>query len=391
LNIAYQRMHNQHITRHPLATPAEVVAWLGAVQSQDYGGATWAVGQRAQDATAASVEQAFTEGAILRTHVMRPTWHFVAPADIRWLLALTGPRVHTANAHYYRQSGLDEALLRRSNDVLAAALQGGKYLTRDELAATLQQASISTEGTIRLSYIMMYAELEGIICSGPRRGKQFTYALLEERVPPVPPLDREAALAALARRYLASRGPASVADCVWWSGLTTADVKTAFALVAAEFEQAEIAGQTYWFPPSAPPVIDPSLTAYLLPNYDEYVSGYKDRSALIAEENTNKFDPQANIVFSHFIVIDSQIIGTWQRTLKKNSVIIDRSPFTPLSDAEAAAFAAAAERYGRFLGLPVTLGEEGQPGHRGSQPMVGKLFQTASPQGVKSTETPLTE
>jgi hypothetical protein len=374
VNIAYQRMHNQHITRHPLATPAEVVAWLGAVQAQDYAGAAWAVGQRAREATAAAVEQAFTDGAILRTHVLRPTWHFVAPADIRWLLLLTAPRVHALNVYYYRQSGLDEALLRRCHIVLANALQGGQHLTRDELAAALRQAGIATEGTIRLSYIMMHAELEGVICSGPRRGKQFTYALLEERVPPAPPLDREEALAALARRYLASRGPATVPDFVWWSGLTTADARAAFALVAAEFEQTVIDGQMYLFPPSAPPVVDPSPTAYLLPNYDEYVSGYKDRSALIAEENTKKFDPQANIVFSHFIVIDSQIMGTWQRTLKKNAVIIERSPFAPLTAAEAQAFAAAAERYGRFLGLPVTLVDEGAPGDTGKRSMTGKLF-----------------
>ena len=357
VNIASQRMHNQHITHHPLATPAEVVAWLGAVQAQDYAGATWGVGQRVPEATAATVEQAFEEGAILRTHVLRPTWHFVAPADIRWLLALTGPRVHALNAYYYRQLGLDDALLQRSHTLLANALQGGKHLTRVELAVVLQQAGIATEGPLRIGYIMMHAELDGIVCSGPRRGKQFTYALLEERVPPAPPLDREAALAALARRYLASRGPAAVPDFVWWSGLTTADAKTAFALVDSEFEQAVIDGQTYWFSPSAPPVIDLSPTAYLLPNYDEYVSGYKDRSALIADENTNKFDPQANIVFSHFIVIDSRIVGTWQRTVKKNAVIIERNTFAPLPEAEARAVAAAADHYGRFLGLPAVLPE----------------------------------
>lgn len=173
------RLHNQHLARAKLASPNAVVAWMGAVQSQDYVGAKWAVGQRMQGATDATLDRAFADGTILRTHIMRPTWHFVAPADIRWLLALTAPRVNATNAYYYRKFGLDDAILARSNAVLTSTLRGGAQRTRTELASVLQEAGIATDD-LRLGLIIMHAELDAVICSGARRGKQFTYALLDE-------------------------------------------------------------------------------------------------------------------------------------------------------------------------------------------------------------------
>jgi len=220
LDIAHRRLHNQHITRRTLETPQALVEWLGAVQAQDFAAAKWALGLRLQGVTDDDIEQAFTDGAILRTHVMRPTWHFVSPADIRWLLALTAPHVRAASAYYNRKLELDDAVFRRTNAVLANALQGGKQLTRDELASALQQAGIATDGEQRVTYIMMRAELDGVICSGARRGKQFTYALLAERAQQARTLDRDEALAELTMRYFTSHGPATIQDFVWWSGLT---------------------------------------------------------------------------------------------------------------------------------------------------------------------------
>jgi Winged helix DNA-binding domain len=202
-DIAYQRLHNQRISSTTFATPAEVVGWLGAVQSQDYAGAKWAVAQRTHSLTDAALDQAFAEGSILRTHVLRPTWHFVTPADIRWMLALSAPRVHQLNSSMYRKCELDDATFARSNAALANALQGRKQLTRSELATALAHVGIHADG-FRLSYLMMYAELEGLICSGGRRGKQFTYALLEERVPQAQHLDNDQALAELVTRYFCS-------------------------------------------------------------------------------------------------------------------------------------------------------------------------------------------
>src|SRR5262245_24477363 len=186
LDIRRQRLRNQRLVGAPFARRGEVVSWLGAVQAQEYPGASWGIAQRADGLSQSAIDQAFAEGAILRTHAMRPTWHFVAPADIRCLLALTSPRVQALNASSYRRLGMDDAVLARGTAVLADALQGDKQLTRAELAAALQRAGIvsPSDDRLRLAYIMMYTELEGLICSGAMRGKQHTYALLDERAPP---------------------------------------------------------------------------------------------------------------------------------------------------------------------------------------------------------------
>jgi hypothetical protein len=352
LDIARRRLHNQHITRRTLETPQDLVEWLGAVQSQDFAAAKWALGLRLQGVTDDEVEQAFTNGALLRTHVMRPTWHFVSPADIRWLLALTAPRVHAANASWYRKLELDDAIVKQSNDALTNALQGGKQLTRDELASVLQQAGIAIEGEQRVTYIMIRAELDGIICSGARRGKQFTYALLAERAPQARSLDRDEALAELTTRYFTSHGPATIQDFVWWSGLTVADAKVGLALVTSHLLQETINGQTYWFSPSTSPMQDLFQTAYLLPNYDEYTVGYTDRSAIFDALHTNKLDPRAGLL-TNTMVLDGQVVGTWKRAFKKNVVVIEANPFTPLSNTETRAFATEASRFGAFLRMPV--------------------------------------
>ncbi|MHB8597652.1 MAG: winged helix DNA-binding domain-containing protein [Ktedonobacteraceae bacterium] len=353
-DIAHRRLQNQHITQQIFAKPCEVVQWLGAVQAQDYAAAKWAVGLRLQDATDNALEQAFTNGDILRTHIMRPTWHFVSPADIRWLLALTSPYVNATNAYYYRQQALDDATLMRSNEVLAKALQGGKQLTRPELISALQQAGIVSDNPLRFGLIVMHAELDGIICNGARQGKQFTYALLDEWVPQTRPLEREEALAELARRYFISHGPATLQDFVWWSGLPVADAKTGLSMVKPLLLHEVVDDQTYWFSPSTQPAKDVAQTAHLLPNFDEYTVGYTDRSAVFDISHANKLDSRSNSPLSYIMVLNGQIVGTWQRTIKKNEVIITPNLFTPLNEAEIRAFTTAANRYGAFLGLPVS-------------------------------------
>src|SRR5262249_24278612 len=188
---------------------------VGAVQSQDYYGACWALGLRLQgESTAQTIDAAFDAGRILRTHVMRPTWHFVAPADIRWLQALTGPRMIKAWSQFNARLGIDEKVIARSQAVMVKSLEGGRALTRDELDRALQDAAIHQSG-LGMAHLMARAERDCLVCSGPRRGKQFTYMLVDERVPPAPPLDPEAALAELVRRYFTSHGPAQVQDFVW--------------------------------------------------------------------------------------------------------------------------------------------------------------------------------
>jgi hypothetical protein len=352
LDIAHRRLHNQHITGRTLETPQALVEWMGAVQAQDFAAAKWALGLRLQGVIDDDIEQAFSDGAILRTHVMRPTWHFVSAADIRWLLALTAPRVHAASAYYNRKLGLDDAVFKCTHAVLANALQGGKQLTRDELASALGQAGIATEGEQRVTYIMMRAELDGIICSGARRGKQFTYALLAERPPQARSLDRDEALAELTRRYFTSHGPATMHDFVWWSGLTVADVNAGLAMVKSHLLHETIDGQTYWFSASTPYARGLSQTAYLLPNYDEYTVGYTDRSAIFDALHTNKLDSRSGLL-TNTMVLDGQVVGTWKRTFRKNTIVIEATPFVPLSNTEARVFAASANRYGEFLHMPV--------------------------------------
>jgi Winged helix DNA-binding domain len=354
LDIAHQRLHNQLISQRTFEKPGDVVEWLGAVQAQDYAAAKWAVGLRLQGTTDDDIEQAFAGGAILRTHLMRPTWHFVSPADIRWMLALTAPRINAANAYHYRRLELDDAIFTRSNAALANALQGGKQLTRPELVSMLKLAGITTGDLLRFAYIMMRAELDGIVCSGARRGKQFTYTLLDERAPQARTLDRDEALAEFARRYFTSHGPATLQDFVWWSGLTVADARAGLEMVTPQLMHEVINGQAYWFSMSTPPAKDLSQTIYLLPNFDEYTVGYTDRSAVIDVSDATKFDTRGNVL-NPTIVMDGRVVGTWKRTLKKDAVIITPNLFAPLNEAETRAFAAAANRYGAFLDRSVNI------------------------------------
>jgi hypothetical protein len=348
LNIAHRRLHNQCLSQQMFEKPGDVVQWLGAVQAQDYGAAKWALGVRLHGAIDEVLEQAFANGEILRTHIMRPTWHFVSPADIRWMLMLTAPRVLAASAYYFRISELDDTLCEKSNALLVKALEGGKQLTRGELASALQQAGIVVDDLLRLTYIIMHAELDGIICSVARLGKQFTYALLDERLPQARTLDRDEALAEFALRYFTSHGPATLQDFAWWSGLTVADAKAGLDMVSSQLMREVIGEQIYWFSSSVMPERNLAQAMYLLPNFDEYTVGYADRSAVIDEADISKFDTRGSVL-NNVIVLNGRIVGTWKRVLKKDSVIITPTLFTPLNEPETRALVEAANSYGTFL------------------------------------------
>jgi hypothetical protein len=355
LNILGYRLYNQQISRPAFETPAEVVHSLGAVQAQDYGAAKWALGLRMKEGFDAAVDNALADGTIIRTHVMRPTWHFVSPADVRWMLELTAPRVRAAMAYNFRRLGLGAAVFKRSNSALVKALQGGKQLTRLELTAVLKQRGIKTDNLGYL-HLLLRAELDQVICSGGRRGKQFTYALLDERVPKAGSLKRDEALAELSLRYFTGHGPATVQDFVWWSGLTTADARTGLELVKSRLLKEEMDGQSYWFAEPSAPIKNIPHTAYLLPNYDEYTVGYSDRSGIIEPEHAEKLEAFSVYLLSPAIVLDGKIVGTWKRTIRKNEVVIQLNLLASLNKTETRALDAAIERYGRFLRLPVAMG-----------------------------------
>jgi hypothetical protein len=350
-DIGRTRLRNQGLDLPRFNTPCEVVAWFGAVQAQEYALAMWALGLRLPGATEAAVERALDDGAILRTHVMRPTWHYVAPADIRWLLALTAPRVNLVNGHMYRRLELDDALFRRSNAVIAQALAGGVQLTRAELGAVLERAGIVTKG-MRLGFIVHRAELDAVVCSGARRGKQITYALLDERAPQARVLPRDEALAELTRRFYTSHGPATVEDFAWWSGLTKADVKLGLELANPDVVPEVIDGKPYWRASAALDASERAPEALLLPPYDEYTIAYRDHRALLEPPFA---DQPTSVIFNGVVVIGGKILANWQRRVTNRAVMIEKAPFRPFTATEQDAFVAAAQRFGAFLDLPVVL------------------------------------
>jgi hypothetical protein len=353
LDLAPARLSNQLLGEKKCKTPGEVVARLGAVQAQDFAAAKWALGLRMQQATDAEIEKVFNEGAILRTHVMRPTWHFVAPQDIRSLLALTAPRVHAVNAHMYRKLELDDDLLSRCHAVLFKALRDKEYLTRSELANHMAANRINAAGQ-RLAYIIMHAELEALLCSGPRRGKQFTYALLEERVPKAKKWHRDEALAQWALTYFASHGPAQLKDFAWWSGLSLQDARQGLDLAAPQLAHEIIDGNTHWFSPNTKTMKSKVPAALLLSIYDEYTIAYKDRSGLGGERYVEKLLAMGNALTS-VLILDGQIAGTWKRVIKKGRVEIKMNPFRRLRMEEREAIETAAASYGEFLEMPCVL------------------------------------
>ncbi|HEY8188932.1 MAG TPA: winged helix DNA-binding domain-containing protein [Pyrinomonadaceae bacterium] len=354
LDIPHLRLRNQQLSSASFKKAGDLVTWFGAVQAQDYSGAKWALGQRMTNATDNTIEEAFTRGEILRTHIMRPTWHFVAPADIRWLLSLTASRIKAASSYQCRKLELDDAVFLRSNKALAKALRDGKHLTRDALRTVVERAGIVCDDLQRFNFILFRAEVAGLICSGPRNGKQFTYALLDERAPAGNTLTREEALAELTLRYFTSHGPATAADFAWWSGLAPTDVRKGLEMVTAHFAKEVIDGKTYWLPTSMPAVKRILRVAYLLPPFDEYLVAYKDRSA-VTDPGVNQESISDNFLFQPTIVWDGRIVGTWMRKIEKAAVILTVHSLAPFNETEKKGVGKAVRRYGEFLKLPAML------------------------------------
>ncbi len=352
LRLTYERLLRQRVAGEGLKTAAETVRWMGAVQAQDYPLARWAVGLRTEACTDAEVEVAFTAGEIVRTHVMRPTWHFLAPEDVRWMQALTASRVRRVSGTQLRAQELDNAVLKRCNAVIVKALRGSNQLTRAELAAALERAGIPAQG-LRLAYIVMNAELDAIICSGARRGKQFTYALLDERAPQQKSLTRDEGLALLTERFFTSHGPAAAKDFAWWSGLASTDIRQGLEIVKDKLVHEEIAGQTYWMSPTAPLPRLPRAAVHLLPNYDEYLSGYTDRSAIMDARYLPELDSRQNPLFNHPIISGGRFAGTWKRTVEAESLGLEARLFMQPTKVEIRNLGLAAKRLAAFYGLNV--------------------------------------
>jgi len=344
------RLANQHLLRQTARTASEVVAALGAIQAQDYAGAKWGIAQRTTGVTEIEVEGAISDAQILRTHILRPTWHFVSPADIRWMLALSAPRIRKLAAHYDRRLGIDDDVRRRTRLIVAKALRDRRHLTRAELAQALTKGGVRADGTQRLAHLMIHAELDGLICSGARRGKQFTYALVEERVEASPELKRDEALYKLATRYFRTRGPATESDFAWWSGLTKADAKKAVNLVAG-IESLTVDGQKFWLLPPPPP--EKTQTLRLLSKYDEYLVSYADRGAMQTRVNPAAVGETFDFLGSDVIVSGGQIVGRWKKATTKNHVVVTPQTLTRITSDERARIWCEAERFAQYLELPL--------------------------------------
>ncbi|MEP7075775.1 MAG: winged helix DNA-binding domain-containing protein [Acidobacteriota bacterium] len=343
-DIAKLRLRNQRIADKSFSRASQVVSWLGAVQAQDYNMAKWALGLRMSGATTASVEAEIDSGAIVRTHVMRPTWHFVPAVDVRWLLDLTAPRIESAARSRQRSLELDAKTLNRTTKIIARALEGQNHLTRQELMTVVARKGILTNPQ-RGIHIMFKAELDGVVCNGKRRGKQFAYALLDERVPQTSPLPKEEACARLAARYFTSHGPATIRDFIWWSGLSPADAREGLNLVRLKLVSDEVEGQTYW---SDPAEIGPTRkSVHLLPAFDEFTVSYCDRTASVRPE-LMKDVTVGHAIFRPIVVVDGRVAGIWIRKYAKSGPEIDYTFFEDLKRSEQAMLRRAEKQYRAF-------------------------------------------
>ncbi len=345
--IAACRLTHQHITESKLRTPENLLERVCGIQAQEYESSLWAMGVRLPGSSSADMERAVALGKIVRTWPMRGTLHFVSAKDVRWLLALLAPRIIAANATRYRQLGLDSATLLKAVGVMEKILTGGKQLTRHEIALRLNRSGIKTDGQ-RLAYMLQRAGLDRVLCFGPRRDKQFTYTLLEEWTPSRKIPDREQSLAMLAGRYFTSRGPAAIDDFIWWSGLTASDARRGLEAANPPLVLLAVKGKSYWMANDTPETLSAERRIVLLPAFDEYIVGYKDRSIMLGNRHRAEVISM-NGVFRPVIVLDGRVVGTWKRTVKGSRVIVEPAPFGAGKKSHQSLIQSAAEEYANFL------------------------------------------
>lgn len=350
MNIPNIRLLNQQLLNPLFREPKELVSWMGAMQAQNYSMVKWAVGMRLKSATIQAVEKALHEGEILRTHVMRPTWHLVAAEDIRWMLKLSAQRIISANDSFAKGYDLDipNELYTKAHDLLEKILCGKKSMTKQEIAEHFNRSGIVADNH-RMTRFMARAEQEGIICSGEDRGSKCTYALLEERVPPMPELTKDESLARLARSYFRSHSPAVLQDFIWWSGLPVSDAKQAVYLIASELTTEQWKEQTWYIHDNCRTRGKLSGHIHLLPSYDEYLLGYKDRTDVLPLEHYSKAFTN-NGLFFPIVLHNGQVIGNWDKSVKKKSVDLAYFWFAPDVCSDEELLEQAKQKYAQFLG-----------------------------------------
>lgn len=357
-DIARWRLHTMGLVGPGFVSPADVVATLGAVQAQDHAIALWSVAQRVPSATVTDVQRLLDDGELLRTHVLRPTWHYVTPADIGWMLELTAPRIHVHNGTYYRRHGFDDEVFARAHDRIRAALSDGAHRTRAALAEELAAGGIDVTGQA-LEHLVMHAELEGVICSGRMRGRQQTYALLEDRAPARGANQRTSQrVAELTLRYFTGHGPATVQDFRWWSSLTMRQIEAGLQQVGDRLYPETVDDRTYLAagppPPGTTSPTDGSVIR-LLQSFDEYVVGYRDSRDVIDLSGAEAERRGTPGLPSALVIVDGQIAGRWRRRVRAAQVDVEVALHRPFDEAEAVALQAEVDRYAAALGRSATL------------------------------------
>ena len=346
------RLTNQQIAMPTSTRPSDVIARLLAIQAQDYRGALWSIGLRLRGSNVSQIERAIAERTIVRTWPMRRTLHFVAAADVKWLLRLLTPRAIKGMTGRLRRLEVDDKVLSRSRKALANALRDESLLTRDAVYDVLERAKIPTANQ-RGIHILSRLSQEGLLCFGPHRGKQPTFALLEEWISESRELDRDEALAELTVRYFRGHGPATVRDLAWWSGITLGDARAGVAMMASELAEESVGGKTYIVSRNACAVSAAARRSaralYLLPGFDEYMLGYSDRSLALNPAHAAKIVPGNNGMFMPTIVARGRVIGTWRAATSRRSMTVSPIPFEEMSARDTRALGAAAGRYEQFL------------------------------------------
>ncbi len=352
-DIAHQRLFNHHITNPAFETPEDVVSHIGAIQAQDYFGSLWSIGLRMKNPSEAMIEEAIDEKKIVRTWPMRGTLHCVMPQQVRWMLKHLAPRVLKRMEPIVRQSGLDKKDIIKGSKAVEKALSRGEPLTRPELYDVLKKNKIDTD-QYRGIYVLGNMAMEGLVCLGPRKGKQPTYVLLDDWLPSYKMLTKDEALATLAKQYFAGHGPATQADFAWWTGITLAEAKQAIEDAKDKLEET-VTDDVVYYTVETEATFKKSSACFLLPGFDEYVLSYADRSAVADATTLKKITGAKNGLLSSTIIINGKAIGTWKRTLKKDTVEIQTTPFDKFTTQQKTAMATAAKRYGNFLGLKIKL------------------------------------
>ncbi len=353
IDISLLRLINQQIVESKFKTAKEVVGWMGALQAQDFNMVKWAVGVRLPNSTNKLIETAIDHGQIIRTHLLRPTWHLVSADDIHWMLDLTAPHIKASMRFRDHDLELTDAVFRKSNAIFEKSLQGGVQLSREELIVELEKANIVIDSS-RAYHLLMHAELDGVICSGEIRNDKQTYALLSDRAPRIKTLSRDEALSQLALTYFTSHAPATLQDFVWWSGLSVTESKHALEMVKSKFVSEIIGKQTYWFTDSFSTFLSENHSAYLLPAFDEFLISYKDRTASLPSDNHNKA-VFSNGIFKPIIVMNSRVIGIWRRIIKRDKIIIVVEPFQLLNKSTKNLIGEAAVPFENFMNKKVEM------------------------------------